>query len=212
MSARRREATAGRVLDALGVEGYDLSPLGGLASDAWRVDHSDGWFALRIARERPEAGSTHEMEHALMGRLADSGARVPRPVRGSWHLEGWPGPAFSLTTGLDGAPLSVGDHPRATPALAAFLRLLHEQAIGGYGALGMRDGMLHGEQSSMTAGLLGWARRPLWPLDEARLESHSALADRDSLRAQLEVHAPRVRRALVRGPAVLLHSDLHEEN
>ncbi len=202
-----------RVLDALRIDEANLSPLGGgLASEAWRVDRSGGWFALRIARERPGAGSTYEMEHALMGRLASAGACVPRPVQGSWQIEDWPGPPFSLTTGLDGAPLSVADHSRAAPALAAFLRLFHTQDIGGFGALGVRDGRLHGLQSSMAAGLLDWARRPLWPLGEARLATHSALADRHSLRAQLEAHAPTVRLALSRGPGVPLHSDLHEEN
>ncbi len=213
MTAPGPDAAVSRVLAALGIDQAHLSSLGsGLASDAWRVDRPEGWFALRIARERPGAGSTYEMEHALMGRLAGRGARVPRPVQGSWQIEDWPGPPYSLTTGLDGAPLSVADHPRAAPALAAFLRLLHAQAIGGFGALGVRDGRLHGQQSSMAAGLLDWARRPLWPLGEARLDIHSALADRDTLRARLEVHAPTVRRALGRGPGVPLHSDLHEEN
>lgn len=213
MTAREPDSTVWQVLAALGIEDAELLPLGGgLASEAWRVGQVERWFALRIAREWPEADSTYEMEHALMSRLVGSGARVPLPVRGSWQIDDWAGPPFSFTTWLDGAPLPVEDRPRAVPALAAFLRLLHEQAIDGYGALVVDDGRLRGRQSSMAAGLMAWARRPLWPLGQARLDIHSALADRDSLRARLDTHAPAVRLALDRGPGVPLHSDLHEEN
>lgn len=212
MTPSEGDATVREVLAALEIDDADLAPLGaGLASEAWRVGR-EPWFALRIAREWPGAGSTYEMEHAIMGRLAASGARVPRPVRGSWQLDGWAGPQFSLTTGLDGAPLAVEARHRAVPALAAFLRLLHRQAIAGYGALSLDDGRLHGRQPSMAAGLVAWAGHPLWPLAEASLDTHSALADRAWVRAQLEGRAPAVRIALDRRPGVLLHSDLHEEN
>ena len=211
MTGHQDDAPARSVLAAMDMADADLSPLGtGFASEAWRVGRSGSWFALRIARD----GVTHptyEREHALMGRLAASGARVPLPVRGSWEIDGWQGPSFSLTTGLEGSPLAVDAYPRAVPALATFLRLLHGQTLDGFGTLSV-DGGLHGEQSTMAEGLIAWAGRPIWPLGEARLDDHSALAHRDALRARLDAQAPAVRLALDRGPAVLLHSDLHEEN
>ncbi|MCT9003049.1 phosphotransferase family protein [Microbacterium memoriense] len=207
------DATARRVLRALGREVEHPSPLGtGLASDAWRVRSGPAWWALRIARDRPGAGATYPMEHAVMAELARAGARVPRPVRGSWQLDGWTGPAFSVTTGLEGAPLAESDRLRAAPALAAFLRVLHAQPVSGFGAVQVDGGALRGEQSSMPAGLMAWARRPLWPLGHARLEDHAALADRPHLRERLQAHAPVVRAALESGTGVLVHPDLHEEN
>lgn len=212
MTSIDRDATVRQVLTALDIADAEFLPLGaGLASEAWRVSRAERWFVLRIARRR-RADSTYEMEHALMGRLEGSGARVPHPVRGSWQIPNWTDSPFSLTTGLDGTPLAVTDRAKAAPALASFLRLLHAEAIDGYGPLRVDDGILHGRQTSMRAGLMAWAQRPLWPLGEAGLESHSALADRDSLRAQLAAHAPVVRMALDRSPGVPLHSDLHEEN
>jgi Ser/Thr protein kinase RdoA (MazF antagonist) len=203
-------AAARQVLAALGIGQADLAPLGsGLASEAWRVDQGGPWLALRIASGAP---SSYEMEHALMDRLAASGARVPRPLRGSWQVEGWKGSPFSLTTGLEGSPLAEADQHRAAPALAEFLHLLHELEVDGYGPLGVDDGRLQGRQSSMAAGISAWARRPLWPLGNAKLDLHPALASRAALRARLEERAPEVRRALSSGPAVVLHSDLHEEN
>jgi aminoglycoside phosphotransferase (APT) family kinase protein len=137
---------------------------------------------------------------------------VPRPIRGSWQLEHWDGPPFSYATGLDGTPLSVEDGARAAPALAAFLRLLHEQRIEGYGPLDADDGRLRGRESSMAAGLEAWAGRPLWPLGDARLDIHPALAERRTLSVRLDARAPAVRLALTEGRGVPLHSDLHEEN
>jgi Ser/Thr protein kinase RdoA (MazF antagonist) len=213
MTARDRDAMVWRVLAALGIEDADLLPLGaGLASEAWRVGSVPTWYALRIARQWPDADSTFEMEHALMSLLADAGARVPAPLRGSWQVADWSGPPFSLTLGLDGAPLARADRARAVPGIAAFLRTLHGLTIDGYGPLTMVHGRLAGAATDMTAGLGRWAMRPLWPLGGALLAAHPALAERPDLVARLEPHADRIREALLRGPGAPLHSDLHDEN
>jgi len=210
---RDRSATVWRVLAALGIADADLLPLGaGLASEAWRVGHSSPWYALRVARERPDAVSTYEMEHRLLGLLADGGARVPRPLRGSWQVDGWDGPAFSLTLGLDGAPLPPADHGRVVPAIASFLRTLHGLVIEGCGAVMVTDGGLRGTAADMDSGLRQWAIRPLWPLGGARLDVHAALSQHAQLAERIEAHSELVREALLRGPGVPLHSDLHEEN
>ena len=210
---RDRNATVWRVLEALGIEDADLLPLGaGFASEAWRIGHRSPWYALRIAREWPDADSTYEMEHALMSQLIEAGAAVPVPLRGSWQLSDWLGPPFSLTLGLDGAPLAAQDRARAVPALTGFLRTLHGLVLPGFGPLQVRDGVLAGESPDMDTGLRAWARRPLWPLGDAHLADHPALADRAGLRRRLDAHADTVRAALLRGPGVPLHSDLHEEN
>ncbi len=210
---RDRDATVWRVLAALGIPDADLLPLGaGLASEAWRIGHRSPWYALRISRRWTEGRTTYQMEHALMALLAAHGARVPTPLRGSWELDDWSGPPFSLTLGLDGAPLAMDDHERAPLGIAAFLRVLHGLAVPGHGALSVADGSLRGERDTRDAGLRAWAQRPLWPLGDARLDGHAALADRPALRDRLEAHATTVRAALERGPDVPLHSDLHEEN
>ncbi len=90
--------------------------------------------------------------------------------------------------------------------------MLHGLAVPGYGPLHLRDGELAGESADLEAGLRSWARRPLWPLGDARLDDHPALAGRRDLRGRLDAHAGRVRDALLSAPAVPLHSDLHEEN
>ena len=211
-SRRNDDSRVRQVLVELDMRDADLLPLGaGLASEAWRIGRVPPWFALRIAHGIADADSTYEMEHALMSRLADAGAWVPRPIRGSWQSQRWAGPPFSLTTGLEGAPLAVADHRRAAPVLAAFLRRLHAQHIAGFGPLRVEDGELRGRRPSMAEGLLAWAGRALWPVSDV-LAAHPALGDRDVLRARLDLHAPTIRGALDRGPGVPLHSDLHEEN
>ena len=201
------------MLEALGIEDANLLPLGaGFASEAWRVGSVPTWYALRIAREWPAADSTYEMEHALMGLLADAGARVPTPLRGSWQVDDWSGPPFSLTLGLDGAPLSPADHDRAVPGIAAFLRTMHGLSVNSHGPLTLVAGRLTGTEPDRESGLLAWAQRPLWPLGDARLDGHPALPERPELVARLEPHADRIRGALLCGPGVPLHSDLHEEN
>ncbi len=210
---RDRDATVWRVLAALGIEDADLLPLGaGLASEAWRIGHSEPWFALRIARDWPDADASYEMEHALAARLAAAGARVPEPIKGDWQLDGWSGPAFSFMTGIDGAPLAPTEHARAAPVIAGFLRVLHGLPIEGFGGLRMTDGVLRGSAADPATGLQEWAQRPLWPLGGARLDEHPALVERPPLRALLEPWAGPVAAALVQAPAVPLHSDLHEEN
>ena len=203
MTARDSDSTARRAVAALGIEGADLAPLGGgLASEAWRVGRGDPWFALRIANERSTTDAGYQMEHALMGRLADAGARVPRPIRGSWQLEHWDGPPFSCATGLDGTPLAVEDGVRAAPVLAAFLRLLHGSPSTATGALEVHDGRLQGAASTMAAGLTAWAGRPLWPLGDARLDTHPALAERRALACEARRPCAAVRLALSARPAV----------
>ena len=213
MTARDPDSTVLRAVAALGIEGADLAPLGGgFASEAWRVGRDDPWLALRIANDRSTPDAGYQAEHALMDRLANAGARVPRPIRGSWQIEHWDGPPFSCATGLDGTPLAVEDGVRAAPILAAFLRLLHGQSLDGYGPLEVHDGRLQGAASTMVAGLMAWARRPLWPLGDARLDTHPALAERRDLRVRLDARAPAVRLALTEARGVPLHSDLHDEN
>ena len=79
-----------------GPSGVGLAPIGdGFASDAWLVERDGRERAvLRIANGRGLTDVTYEMEHALMGRLSDAGAAVPRPLVGSWQVPRWDGPPF----------------------------------------------------------------------------------------------------------------------
>lgn len=213
MGAHGNETTLREVLTALGMAHAAVTPLGaGLGSRAWRIDDDGAWLALRIAEGRSADGCTYEVEHALLGLIVGEGARVPRPVRGSWQVDGWDGFPFSLTTGVEGAPLSVDAGRDVAAALADSLRRLHGIALDGYGPLALDDGVLHGREASRMAGLHLWAARPLWPCGGARLDRHLALAEREALRIRLEASRSLVFGALQRGPDVPLHGDLHEEN
>ena len=214
MTARDRDAMVWRVLAALGIEDADLLPLGaGLASEAWRVGSVPTWYALRIARQWPDADSTFEMEHALMGLLAEAGARVPAPLRGSWQVADWSGPPFSLTLGLDGAPLAVADRARAVPGIAAFLRTLHGLTIDGYGPLTMVDGRLAGAASDMDGW--AWAMGDAAALAPGRRAPGSAPGTRRAS-GTWWLGSSRMPTASARpfcgDPGVPLHSDLHDEN
>ena len=207
------DAAARAILAATGLDGARLTPIGvGFASDAWLVDPGDRRAVLRVANGTTGFAVTYAMEHAVMARLMAAGAHVPTPIAGNWDLGDWDGPPFSLTTHLPGVPLPVGQHQRAAAPLAAFLRTMHALGIDGYGGLVVREGILRGEAAEMEAGLLAWCERPLWPLGGARLADHPALAARPDLADRIEGTAPPVRAALRRGPAVPVHSDLHEEN
>ena len=103
---------------------------------------------------------------------------MPTPLRGSWDLAEWSGPPFSLTLGLDGAPLATSEHERAVPRIAAFLRTLHGLSVPGHGPLSVVDGSLRGDRDDLETSVSERGRsRPLWPLGDARLGAHAALAD-----------------------------------
>jgi Ser/Thr protein kinase RdoA (MazF antagonist) len=211
------EDAARSALAALGIGRVPIEPLGlGFASHAWLVRSGDPPCVLRIAAdglgESRSGEATYETEHALMERLRAIGAAVPAPIGGDWQVGGWRGPSFSLTTSVPGAPLRPEWRARAVPSLVTFIRALHGTLLPGFGPLAIVDGELRGVNDDLETGLRTWAERPLWPLGDGRLAEHPALADRPALAARLEALAGRVREALLRGPAVTLHSDLHEEN
>ncbi len=216
-SSAHDETVARSALVALGIGPVPIEPLGlGFASHAWLVRSGDPPCVLRIAAdgtgESRSGESTYEMEHALMERLRVIGAAVPAPIGGDWQVDGWRGPSFSLTTSVPGAPLMPEWRARAVPSLATFIRTMHGIPIPGYGPLAVVDGELRGVDDDLETGLRTWAERPMWPLGDGRLAEHPALADRPALAGRLEALGGTVREALLRGPAVTLHSDLHEEN
>ena len=171
----------------------------------------DRRLVLRVSNDA-EAAATYAMEHALMARLVAAGAPVPSPVAGDWDVQGWVGPAFSVTTWVPGSPLRAGLRVTSAPQIAGFIRLLQAVAMDGFGALTVADGRLRGAFDDREAGILAWATRPFWPLGSVGIEAHPPLSLRPDLRRRLEARAPVVRAALLGGPAVVLHSDLHEEN
>ena len=187
----------------------------GFASDAWLVRPRDGEAAvLRVANDRGLVDDTYEMEHALMGRLHARGAAVPAPIVGSWAVDGWAGPAFSLTTRAPGVPMRPETVPRSVPAIQGFLAVLHDvPAAGGYGPLVVgQDGELRGRCDDLVEGLVTWADRPLWPLDGSRLADHPAIGEHPALVKRMEARTDEVRTALRAASVGILHSDLHEEN
>ena len=206
------EAAARRILASLGLSVTELATIGeGLASDAWSVLDGDRRLVLRVSND-VEMAATYPMEHALMAGLVAAGARVPSPVAGDRDVQGWDGPAFSVTTWVPGSPLRAGLRVAAAPQIAAFVRVLQAIPVEGFGALTVVDGRLRAARDDREAGILAWATRPFWPLGSVGLEAHPPLASRPDLPRRIEPHAPVVRAALLGGPAVILHSDLHEEN
>lgn len=214
------ERAARSILDALDLPSAEVRSLGfGLSSEAWLVNAAGPDLVLRVATDPGLPPSTYPAEHTIMARLGAAGASVPAPVRGSWEVEGWSGPAFSLTTFVAGAPLNPSVDGPATGQIAAFLRLLHSIPVAGFGPVtperGPVDGAapLRGVAVDRAAGLRAWmGGAPLWPFDASRLESHPALVDRPELRARIAARRGLVERAGLAGPAALVHSDLHEEN
>lgn len=211
------EAAARRILATLGLDPATaaLAPVGdGFASDAWRLHTAgDGPAVLRVANDRGLVDVTYPMEHALMARLHDAGASVPRPLDGSWQHAGWDGPAWSVTTWAPGRPLEAGDHPRAIPTLTTFVRALRAIPIGGgHGPLLVDGDGFRGTDATAGEGLVRWADRPMWPLDDSRLADHPAIGEDRYLVARMEAYKVDVRVALVDGPRSILHSDLHGEN
>ncbi len=209
----RDETVARSILTAISLGTAMLSPLtSGLSSDAWLVRWPNGEAVLRVATH-PEDPVTYPNEHAVMRRLRAADATVPGPITGSWLLDGWDGPAFSLTTYLPGQNLQPDSHVWAHEPIASFLRRLHALDVEGAGPVLQVDGRLRGAVDDPTLGTIhAWSGAPLWPLDGSTLEIHPALGARPVLRARLEAHRDDVRAALLRRPFVLVHSDLHEEN
>jgi Ser/Thr protein kinase RdoA (MazF antagonist) len=212
------EAVARSILSATdpGQPAARLERLGdGFASDAWLVDRDGADRAvLRIANGRGLSDVTYEMEHALMGRLYDRDAAVPRPILGSWELPRWDGPAFSLTSWAPGEPLRPASIARAVPAIARFIAALRALPVAsGYGPLIVEaDGTLRGARDDRSGGLVAWAERPFWPLDGSRLAEHPAIGEHPSLVSRMDATADVVRAALLDGPVAVLHSDFHEGN
>jgi len=168
----------------------------GFASDAWLVQHGDETLVLRI--ERPDAGypNSYRREHALMTALRAIGADVPIPVAGSWERAGYVGLAWSLTTHIPGGWTTNDRLARLIEPVAGFLRQLHSLPADG----------------DPIAALVDRFGDDVWPMSDRDLAGHPALAGRPALQAQIARHAAAVRATLERGPFVLVHSDLHEEN
>ncbi len=207
--------TARRVLAALGLDDSPLEPVGdGFASDAWRIERPDGPAVLRVANARGLVGVTYPMEHALLAHLSAAGAPVPGPIAGSWEIDGWDGPAFSVTDWAPGRPLRSADHARAVPELVRFVRALRGVPVAsGYGALvADADGTLRGAVADRGEAIARWAERPMWPLDGSRLADHPAIGEDPSLVERMDAHEARIHEALTTGPTAIIHTDLHEEN
>jgi len=201
-------------LAALDIAPADLSPLGsGLASEAWLVRGDGPALVLRIASDPSDPPGTYRTEHALMARLASLGARVPAPVAGNWQLEDWSLAPFSLTSFVPGVPLRPDAHGWAAEPIAGFLRRLHAIPTTGFGPLVVRSGGFSGRLADPEAGLLAaFEGYSLWPFGGARLADHPGLRDRPGLVADIAGQADPIRSAALAGPAVIVHSDLHEEN
>ncbi len=185
----------------------------GFASEAWLVRDARTAYALRIALDRVDRPCSYPIEHALMARLADIGAPVPSPVRGSWEVAGWGLRASSLTTFVPGVPLRAEAHGWAAGRIGAFVGQLQSIPITGFGPLAEVDGRLVGLAPDMLAGLRAWMDGDqLWPFDDSRLETDPALVQRPGLLAELAGQAGAVLAAALDGPPVIVHADLHEEN
>ena len=206
------ELVARSILAALGIHHAELSPVGvGLASDAWLIREGDGRQVLRIATY-PEDPVTYPSEHAIMAMLHRSGAPVPEPIVGSWEIQGWPGPAFSVTSYLPGNVLQPDALVWADEPIAAFLRILHRR-LEGYGPVDEIDGRVRGRHQDAEVGTIdAWSGAPIWPLGGATLDRHPALMDLPDLARSMERHTAAVREVILGGPARLLHCDLHNEN
>ena len=208
------EATARTILAALGLEPAGLSRLrSGFASEAWLVRRAGQPGVLRIATDPADPAETYVTEHALLAHLAAAGAPVPVPVAGNWQVEGWQLGPFSLTSFVPGVPLRADAHAWAAEPIAGFLRLLHAIPAAGFGPLVVRSGRFAGRRADPEAGLLAaFEGYSLWPFGGARLADHPALRDRLGLVADISGQAGPIRSAALAGPAVIVHSDLHEEN
>jgi aminoglycoside phosphotransferase (APT) family kinase protein len=191
-----------------------LEPLpAGLSSHAWRIHSAGGDLVLRMPIHAEDGVGTYPTEHALLARLTDLGAPVPVPIQGSWTLPGWPLEPFSLTSFVPGVALRPESRNWAARQVAQFLRLLHGPPITGYGPLVERAGQLVGTSTEAEEGLLAaFFGQPLWPFGGTSLAAHPALTERSDLMAAIEAHASAIRRAALDEPAVIVHSDLHEEN
>ena len=193
----------------------------GLSSHAWRIPAATGDLVLRLSVEPGDGVGTYPIEHALLARLTKRGAPVPAPIQGSWQLPAWPLEPFSLASFVAGIPLRSDSMDWAAPQVARFLHQLHGLPVSGHGLLaepagheaGHLGGSLAGTSADAEDGLLAaFAGQPLWPFGGAALRAHPALAERPELATEIEAHAPRIRKAALGQPAVIVHSDLHEEN
>lgn len=214
------ERLARSVLAVLDLPAGSVRPLGlGLSSEAWLVGSERRDLVLRIATDRDDRTSTYPAEHAIMARLAALDAPVPVPIRGGWELADWTGPAFSLTTLVAGAPMRLPVDRSRVRQIAEFLRILQSIPVVGFGPVEPELGdagagaALQGVARDRAAGLRAWmGGAPLWPFDTSRLEAHPALLDRPGLRAAIAARRGPIVQAALAGPAVIVHSDLHEEN
>jgi aminoglycoside phosphotransferase (APT) family kinase protein len=211
MSALER---ARAVLDALDLAGQEPEALpDGLSSHAWRVRPIARDLVLRLPVNVEDGVGTYPIEHALLARLTELGARVPAPIQGSWLIAGWSAGPFSLTAFVPGVRLRPESSAWAAAGIAAFLRRLHSIPATGFGPLAQSEGRLIGRSGHAEAGLVAaFEGLPLWPFGGVQLADHPALVDRPELASAIEGHAPAIRRAALDGHPVIVHSDLHEEN
>jgi aminoglycoside phosphotransferase (APT) family kinase protein len=202
------------VLDALQLAETEPEPLpDGLSSHAWRIRSPVGDLVLRLPVYLEDAACTYPIEHAVLARLTALGARVPAPFQGSWQIPGWSLGPFSLTSFVAGVPLRAESHDWASTPIGAFLALLHSIPVTGFGPLDTESGRLIGRSTTADGGLLAaFEGFGPWPLDATPLPAHPAGLKRPDLLAAIQARAGLVARAARAGPAVIVHSDLHEEN
>ena len=210
----RGDDRARAVLARLGLaDAGPVSLAAGLSSDAWRIRAAAGEAVLRMPVEPADGVGTYPIEHLLLARLTELGAPVPAPIQGSWLIPGWPLGPFSLTSLVPGIPLRPESMTWAAAQVGRFVGQLHGLPVTGHGPLGELAGALVGTSADAEGGLLAaFADQPLWPFGGTPLTAHPALAERPDLVAAIEVHAPAIRHAALGPPAVIVHSDLHEEN
>src|SRR5450755_2190919 len=202
------------VVAALQLGDLDPEPLAsGLSSLAWRIRSAGGDSVLRLPVDKDDGVGSYPIEHALLACLIALDAPVPAPIQGSWLIPGWQLDPFSLASFVPGVRLRPESSEWAAAPIAAFLRLLHSIPADGFGPLVEVDGQLGGRCNQPEAGLqAAFEGFSLWPFAETRLSAHPAWLLNEQLLSEVETYAELVAEVASRGPAVIVHSDLHEEN
>jgi len=206
------------VLAALEMTGSEPEPLAaGLSSHAWRIRSQAADLVLPLPVHLEDGVGSYPLEHAALARLTALGARIPAPVQGSWQIPGWSLDPFSLTSFVAGVPLRAASHRWAAAQIATFLAVLHSIPVTGFGPLDVAGGGLLGRSVTAEDGLrAAFDGFSIWPFDPAALSAHSAWPEGPErlagFQTELQAQAELVADAAAARPAVIVHSDLHEQN